>query len=157
MANRHPRVNILQPGPGVGGHCIAIDPWFLAEETQSAKLILAARAVNDERPLRMANQFRKMLGNSKVKKVGILGVAYKKNIDDHRESPAEALTKDLLQSGFEVMAHDPLVKDWPHAIAEDLSALTDWADAFILVTDHDSYKNFQTQKPLLDTRNLLAQ
>lgn len=157
LANRHPRVNILQPGPGVGGHCIAIDPWFLAEETRSAKLILAAREINDERPSRVVNQFKKMLGTSSVKKVGVLGVAYKKNIDDHRESPAEELTKILMNSGFEVMAHDPLVKDWHFSIENDLPTLTDWADAFILVTDHDVYKKFQTQKPILDTRNLLSQ
>ncbi len=152
LANRHPRVNILSPGPGVGGHCIAIDPWFLTEDTQSGKLISTARMINDGMPKAVVKRLQKKLG-ALPKKVGILGVAYKKNVDDARETPALHIWEELIAQGCEVKAHDPLVKAWDYPVEKNLDSFSDWADAFLLVTDHDDYKSFHTKKFLLDTRN----
>ncbi|MCC6953895.1 MAG: UDP-N-acetylglucosamine 2-epimerase (non-hydrolyzing) [Deltaproteobacteria bacterium] len=155
LANRHPRVEIMQPGPGVGGHCIAIDPWFLTENTKNAKLIVAAREINDSMPGYVTQRLYRESGNKGQKlKVGVLGLAYKKNVDDARETPAEHIIELLQKDGHEVRAHDPLVKDWDGPREKDLAALEQWADALILVTDHDAYKSFRTTKLLVDTRNL---
>ncbi|MDR2520208.1 MAG: nucleotide sugar dehydrogenase, partial [Eubacteriaceae bacterium] len=89
LANRHPRVNILEPGVGVGGHCIAVDPWFLVEEFQGdARLVSTARLVNDEKPYRIANRLMEKVSYDKSSTIGILGLAYKADIDDFRESPS---------------------------------------------------------------------
>ena len=86
LANRHPRVNILNPGPGVGGHCIAVDPWFLVENTKSGDTVRLARKINNERPSLIAQKLLSKLNGKK--KVGILGIAYKPDVDDTRHSPA---------------------------------------------------------------------
>jgi UDP-N-acetylglucosamine 2-epimerase (non-hydrolysing) len=157
LANRHPRVNILQPGPGVGGHCIAIDPWFLTEDTDKAQLITLSREINDSMPEKIVNRLYKILNDKNRKmKVGILGLAYKKNVDDARETPAEHIITRLIADGHDVKPHDPLVKNWPTPIERDLDTLENWADAFILVTDHDAYQQFKTRKPIVDTRDLLS-
>jgi UDP-N-acetylglucosamine 2-epimerase (non-hydrolysing) len=154
LANKHPRVNILNPGPGVGGHCIAVDPWFLTEDTDKAKLIPAARMINDARPSSVAHKMDSAL-NGKKSKIGILGVSYKKNVDDSRETPAEKIVEELLHLGHEVIVHDPFVSDW--ILTENnknFESFSKWADAFILVTDHDIFKDMKFEKPILDTRNL---
>ena len=95
LANLHPRVNILSPGPGVGGHCIAVDPWFLTENTLNSKLIASARSVNDNMPLYVFKKAKKIISHCTEKplRVSIFGVAYKGNIDDARETPALKLIK----------------------------------------------------------------
>ena len=96
LANRHPRVQILRPGPGVGGHCIAVDPWFIAASApQHTALIQAARRVNDERPARVIAQVRALAARLRKPKVACLGLAYKPDIDDLRESPALHIAKAL--------------------------------------------------------------
>jgi len=154
LANKHPRVNILSPGPGVGGHCIAVDPWFLVEAAKSAKMIKLARQINDNRPLEVVNEAIALMPKG-AKKIGILGVAYKKNVDDSRESPAENICHILKEKGFEVKAHDPHVKDWPEALVKTTDELQTWADFLLLVTDHDEYKTLNLKKPLHDTRNCI--
>jgi UDP-N-acetylglucosamine 2-epimerase (non-hydrolysing) len=154
LANKHPRVNILSPGPGVGGHCIAVDPWFLVESAKSAKIIKLARQINDQRPLDVVNEAISKMPKG-TRKVGILGVAYKKNVDDSRESPAEHICHYLRERGFEVKAHDPFVKDWPEALSSTSDDLQEWADYLMLITDHDEYKNLKLRKPIYDTRNCI--
>ncbi|RHW75706.1 non-hydrolyzing UDP-N-acetylglucosamine 2-epimerase [Colwellia sp. RSH04] len=158
LANRHPRVNVLTPGPGVGGHCIPIDPWFLVENTRAGEFVRLARAINDKRPSIVAQQTLNLLQevtSSKElhgKKVGILGVAYKANVDDCRESPAEDVLAHFEQAGVEVNYHDPFVEHWRCAKADSIEQLDSWADVLILVTDHQCYNNLHVTSPLLNTR-----
>lgn len=140
LANRHPRVNILSPGPGVGGHCIPIDPWFLTEDTKNAKLIETARRVNDEKPHWIVNKLLKSM-ELKNKKVALLGVAYKPNVDDSRETPASEIYKLLIESGVSVKCHDPLVHKWEVDLYK-FEDLRDWADCFLIVTQHDDFKKY---------------
>lgn len=108
LANKHPRVNILTPGVGVGGHCIAVDPWFLVEKFgDNAKLINTARHVNDFKPLWVSDQVEEEINHDKNVKIGVLGLAYKPNIDDLRESPSIILAEDLIKKGYTVYGCEP--------------------------------------------------
>jgi UDP-N-acetylglucosamine 2-epimerase (non-hydrolysing) len=98
LANRHPRVNVLTSGPGVGGHCIPIDPWFLVENTKAGEFVLLARAINDQRLIDVANKVIEQAKKQGYQKIGILGVAYKPNVDDCCETPAEPLVHALQQA-----------------------------------------------------------
>jgi UDP-N-acetyl-D-mannosaminuronic acid dehydrogenase len=112
LANKHPRVNILKPGVGVGGHCIAVDPWFLVERfLDEAKLIRQAREVNDNKPRWTADLVEKNIGNDKNAVIGILGLAYKPDIDDFRESPSIELAHILMDRGYKVIACEPNSSD----------------------------------------------
>ena len=153
LANRHPRVNVLTPGPGVGGHCIPIDPWFLVENTKAGEFVRLARAINDKRPSIVAKQALDLLaGDVKGKKVGILGVAYKANVDDCRESPAEAILEYFNNAGVNVSYHDPYVESWDCPRIATIDELDNWADVIILVTDHECYSNLSLATTLLNTR-----
>lgn len=111
LANKHPRVNILTPGVGVGGHCIAVDPWFIVEKFgENAKLINTARHVNDFKPLWVSNQIEEEINHDKNVKIGVLGLAYKPNIDDLRESPSIVLAEDLIKKGYTVYGCEPNTK-----------------------------------------------
>lgn len=112
LANRHPRVDILQPGPGVGGHCIAVDPWFIvAENPELARLIGTAREVNNAKTKWVVAQVLDAVGHLGIRRrparVACLGLAYKANIDDLRESPALEVARALARSGIEVLACEP--------------------------------------------------
>jgi UDP-N-acetylglucosamine 2-epimerase (non-hydrolysing) len=153
LANRHPRVNVLTPGPGVGGHCIPIDPWFLVENTKSGELVRLARAINDKRPSIVAQQALDLLGvDVKGKKVGILGVAYKANVDDCRESPAETVLEYFNLAGVDVSYHDPYVESWDCPRIKTIGEMDEWADVIILVTDHECYSNLSLNTAMLNTR-----
>jgi len=152
LANRHPRVNVLTPGPGVGGHCIPIDPWFLVENTKSGELVRLARKINDERPNIVAQQAIDKLKSIGGNKVGILGVAYKANVDDCRETPADAILAYLQKAGIETCYHDPYVPTWECARMNSISEIDDWADTLILVTDHTCYTDLNVKTALLNTR-----
>ncbi len=158
LANRHPRVNVLTPGPGVGGHCIPIDPWFLVENTKAGEFVRLAREINDNRPAIVAKQTLDLLASSigstelKHKKVGILGVAYKANVDDCRESPADAILSYFQQQGLAVGYHDPFVQSWQCTKYDTIADIDNWADVLILVTDHECYSNLSVNTPLLNTR-----
>ncbi|NMP30543.1 UDP-N-acetylglucosamine 2-epimerase (non-hydrolyzing) [Thalassotalea sp. M1531] len=151
LANRHPRVNVLTPGPGVGGHCIPIDPWFLVENTQAGEFVRMARKINDARPAIVAQKALDMLQTGN-KKIGILGVAYKADVDDCRETPAQPILQHFEQAGATIRYHDPFVPSWGCQKVETLEELDEWADALILVTDHTCYKNIKVNSPLLNTR-----
>jgi UDP-N-acetyl-D-mannosaminuronic acid dehydrogenase len=111
LANKHPRVNILNPGPGIGGHCIAVDPWFIVDAAPSeAKLIRAAREVNDSKPHWVLEKIKTKAARFKNPVIGCLGLAFKANIDDIRESPALEITRELIASGIgKIMACEPNV------------------------------------------------
>jgi UDP-N-acetyl-D-mannosaminuronic acid dehydrogenase len=108
LANRHPRVNILRPGPGVGGHCISVDPWFLVEAAPDlTPLIHAARLVNDAQPAFVVDLIQSALGDLAGRRVAVLGLAYKPDVDDLRESPAIRVANLLGQAGAAVRAYEP--------------------------------------------------
>lgn len=152
LANRHPRVNVLTPGPGVGGHCIPIDPWFLVEGTKSGEFVRLARAINDKRPTIVADEAIELLKSVHGEKIGILGVAYKANVDDCRETPADAILQHFEQAGVVVKYHDPFVPKWDCNRVESLAEMETWADVLILVTDHSCYRDIEVSIPMLNTR-----
>jgi UDP-N-acetyl-D-mannosaminuronic acid dehydrogenase len=108
LANRHPRVNILRPGPGVGGHCISVDPWFLVEAApELTPLVRAARQVNDDQPQYVVELVRRAAGQLQGCRIAALGLAYKPNVDDLRESPAIQIARLLVEAGAQVTAYEP--------------------------------------------------
>lgn len=155
LANRHPRVNVLTPGPGVGGHCIPIDPWFLVENTKAGEFVRLARAINDRRPIELANKIIEQAKSQGVQKIGILGVAYKPNVDDCRETPAEPLVHTLQQADLQVKYHDPYVPQWSVERVNAVEDLFAWADVIVLVTAHTCYKTLKASDTLIDACGLL--
>ncbi len=161
LANKHPRVNVHLPGPGVGGHCIAIDPWFLTETSERASLIRAARHINDDMPMHVVRLTTSLMPKGS-KRVTLLGVAYKPDVDDARETPATHIMELFRQRGFDARAHDFHVKHTDFELHELDEALAD-ADALILVTHHALYKDLDPRRIaklvrnrlLIDTRNHL--
>jgi UDP-N-acetyl-D-mannosaminuronic acid dehydrogenase len=165
LANKHPRVNILKPGPGVGGHCIAIDPWFLTEASTKAVLIKAARNINDAMPSHVIELAKDVLKDINQPKVTILGMAYKANVDDARETPATEIINEAKKLGWQVAMTDPYVKTSEFPDLQDIdTAITD-SDCVILVTNHDQFleidpstvKGKMKTLNLIDTRNFLDQ
>lgn len=160
MANRHPRVNILKPGPGVGGHCIAIDPWFLTENSTRCKIISLAREINDSMPNHVLKMVKEMINGIKKPLITVLGVAYKGNVDDARESPAIKFIKLAENEGYMIKCHDPYVKRFPYELLSLWDAIED-SDCIVLIADHDVFQTIDPfilnvrNKNLVDTRNLL--
>lgn len=170
LANRHPRVNILQPGPGVGGHCIAVDPWFIVSKTpDEARLIRTAREVNDSKPEWVLNKVKMAVAdflqgnpNKTAADVTIAcyGLSFKPDIDDLRESPAMLISKRILDShpGAVVIA-EPNITELPSSLLgaqllEPEVALT-IADIQLLLVDHTVFKNMLVTKGLIiDTRGI---
>lgn len=163
LANRHPRVNVHQAGPGVGGHCISVDPWFLVDRFPGqAKLIHLARLRNDGMPAHVADGTLELLAGIESPKVAALGLAFKGNIDDLRESPALAVIRLLQASGVEVSACDPFVRNAP-VPQDSLDNALQGADCLLVLTDHDEYRHLtpahaarlMRSKVAYDTRNVL--
>jgi UDP-N-acetyl-D-mannosaminuronic acid dehydrogenase len=112
IANRHPRVKILSPGPGVGGHCIGVDPWFLVEAAPDlTPLIQTSRRVNDSQPQVIVNMIRKAIGDLRGRVIAVLGLAYKPDVDDLRESPSIEVARRLAESGALVRSYEPYKPD----------------------------------------------
>lgn len=112
LANKHPRVNILMPGIGVGGHCIPIDPWFIKEvDPANSRLIFTSRLINDEMPHRIAAKIRHAVRAINAPKIVAIGAAYKANTEDTRESPALEIVDLLREDGYDVTHYDPMVDD----------------------------------------------
>ncbi|MGL4626228.1 MAG: UDP binding domain-containing protein, partial [Plesiomonas shigelloides] len=173
LANRHPRVNILLPGPGVGGHCIAVDPWFIvAQNPEEARLIRAAREVNDGKPhwvvektkLAVAECLTATGKRAQDVKVACLGLAFKPDIDDLRESPAMEITQLIADwHAGQVLAVEPNVHELPkklHGKVELVSteqALAQ-ADVLVLLVDHQQFKVILseqvTQNWVVDTKGV---
>lgn len=144
IANLHPRVEILRPGPGVGGHCISLDPWFLAQAApEETQLIQAARRVNDGQPEHTVRLIESAAGGLTGRSVAALGLAYKAEVDDLRESPAMAVARGLVRGGARVRTWDPFAPgatvDGAHA-AEGVDDALRGADALVLLVDHRSLR-----------------
>ncbi|WP_141080965.1 nucleotide sugar dehydrogenase, partial [Campylobacter lanienae] len=121
LANKHPRVNILTPGCGVGGHCIAVDPWFICSNApEYSKLIKTARLVNDSKPKYVISKIKEKIKDIKNPKIACLGLAFKPNIDDLRESPAVLITEELSQiPNSQIYAVEPNIKSLPKQLNKD--------------------------------------
>jgi len=150
LANRHPRVNLLNPGPGVGGHCIGVDPWFLVEAAPDiTPLIHAARTVNDAQPEFVVDLIRRTCGSLEGNHLTVLGLSYKPDVDDLRESPAIKVAQTLARAGALVTTYDPLT---PTATvpgcqpAETLEAALHSAECLILLVAHTSLKNLDARR-----------
>ncbi len=162
LANHHPRVKILSPGPGVGGHCIAVDPWFLTEATNRCRIINTAREINDSMPAYVLSKVKGMTTGIPRPKITVFGVAYKGNVDDARETPALKFIKLAESEGFTVCTYDPLVRrfEMPLSSMEDAVRGT---DCIVIITDHDEFKGLDyghlldnaRHRNVLDTRNVV--
>lgn len=152
LANRHPRVNVHNPGPGVGGHCIPVDPWFLIEGVpEESKLLLMSRNLNDGQSARLMDR-AEMAGLERGSKVAVLGAAYRGDLDDARESPTETLLDVLQSRGYEWSIHDPFVTRMETHngvsanLTMDLEAALVGAEAAIIMTDHSVYRALSPEK-----------
>ena len=166
-ANLHPRVHVLKPGPGVGGHCIPVDPWYLVEAfPQHTGLLRQARQVNDSQAERVLDQMWATGDLKPGKKLAILGAAYKPDIDDPRESPAALLAAAARKRDLEVSVHDPLVKAGHHHglfVSNDLPGCLHGAAAAALLCEHRAYRVLSAKfflehlsgKLIADARNWL--
>ena len=143
LANRHPRVNILTPGVGVGGHCISVDPWFIVEQFEEAKLIHTARQVNDYKPFWVVDKIEQKLASDKTKTVAILGLAYKPDVDDLRESPSVIIAEELKKRGYQVIACEPNVKaaEYKGIPLLDAQECVRKADAVLLAQKHKEFSD----------------
>lgn len=150
LANRHPRINILRPGPGVGGHCVSVDPWFLVQSApQQAELIRAARRVNDNQPAHAAGLVERALGGLPGRKLAALGLAYKPDVDDLRESPALEVTRLLVEGGAQVRTFEPFAPDRTVPGAQAASSLAEalhGAEVVVLLVDHSQFRDLQPEQ-----------
>jgi len=171
LANRHPRVNILQPGPGVGGHCIAVDPWFIVSKTpEEARLIRTAREVNDSKPEWVINKIKQAVAEyltentdktAKDVTIACFGLAFKPDIDDLRESPALAITQRIAEEHpGPVLAVEPNIKTLPENLhtrlqLNNMTEAVTLAHIGVLLVDHREFKTMPvTMTKLVDTRGI---
>ena len=163
MANKHPRVNIHQPGPGVGGHCLAVDPYFIVEKApDKANIIALSRETNNSMPKFVLDQVTELTQGIAKPVISVFGITYKGNIDDMRESPAMEIIELLNEQGFNVKVHDP------HVVTEELVLLdakeaVKESDLILILADHDEFKDMNYEElaklmntaQVLDTKNIL--
>lgn len=168
LANHHPRVNILMPGPGVGGHCIAVDPWFIvAAAPAQARLIRTAREINDRRPQLVVDSVTKAAGLIANPIVACLGLAFKADVDDLRESPALAITKNLSEQlpGAKILAIEPHIETLPTTLTNlanvslvDAEEALTRANLVVLLVDHTQFRSITPfdlrGKQVIDTRGI---
>jgi len=168
IANKHPRVNILQPGPGVGGHCISVDPWFLVGDYPGlANIILAARKINDSMPdfvLERINNIMKEKGIADIGRVGLYGLTYKENVDDMRESPTLQLLDSMERHlcGGNIKVYDPYIAQDvvnPNVAIQyhDFDMFLHDVDLIVLLVAHNEIKDNMSKlegKVILDTRKI---
>lgn len=170
LSNRHPRVNILQPGPGVGGHCIAVDPWFIVSQSPiDAKLIKQARSINDQKPLWVIEKVKLAIANilladplksSSDIVIACYGLAFKPNIDDLRESPAVIIAKKIIamHSSTVLLVEPNIVKlplDLKGGLLSNIDIAFSKADIHLLLVDHDVFKLAQpSDGVIIDTRGI---
>lgn len=167
LANRHPRVNILSPGPGVGGHCIAVDPWFIVDSApETAKIIRSAREINDSKPLYVIDKIKQAADEFKRPVVACLGLAFKADIDDLRESPALDITQQLAQQEVgEIIAVEPNISTLPESLVSlniqhmSLEDAMSKANIVVVLVDHSEFKSLSLEiiknKIVIDTRGLI--
>lgn len=170
LANRHPRINILQPGPGVGGHCIAVDPWFIVSKTpEEAKLIHIARKVNDQKPLWVIDKVKIAIVDflqdnpektAKDITIACYGLAFKPNIDDLRESPALKIARNIanMHSGI-TLGVEPNIRELPNNIKAiklvKFNQAIELADIHLMLVDHNEFKTAQFDiSNMIDTKGI---
>jgi UDP-N-acetyl-D-mannosaminuronic acid dehydrogenase len=162
LANRHPRVNILSPGPGVGGHCISVDPWFLVHAQPAlTTLIRTAREVNDAKPAHVVQHVVKLAGQFSSPKIGCLGLTYKADVDDLRESPSLSIVRQLREEKVgKVLACDPLLSEDRFQEFElySLEHVLQHSNILVLLTDHRPFRDVPSkilqEKIVVDTRGI---
>ncbi|MGO1537192.1 MAG: UDP-N-acetyl-D-mannosamine dehydrogenase [Yaniella sp.] len=168
LANRHPRVNILNPGPGVGGHCIAVDPWFIVSTTPTAKLIKQARLVNDSKPDWVMEKIEEEISKADgAATIALLGLAFKPNIDDLRESPAMKIAERVADEhvGNRVLVVEPYVDEMPAKLKDRKNVefmktedAIEQADVVVLLVSHKDFEGVQNNVPegtaVIDTTGL---
>jgi len=167
LANRHPRVNILSPGPGVGGHCIAVDPWFIVDSCpDEAKIIKQARLTNDAKPHYVIEKIKRAADEFKRPVIACLGLAFKADIDDLRESPALEIVKELAANKVgEIIAVEPNIKQLPESLSTSGIVLTsldvalEKANVIVVLVDHKQFKTADrtqfSSKVVIDTRGII--
>ncbi|MDW0114034.1 nucleotide sugar dehydrogenase [Sporosarcina saromensis] len=166
LANYHPRVNVHLPGPGVGGHCIAVDPWFLVElDPEQARLIELARNTNDGMPQYTARMTMGILSENNIQdaKLAVFGLAFKGNVDDMRESPSVDVVTELSKHTIQVNAYDPHIKN--NNIPEQTQLLEeaiDGASAILVLTNHNEFLDINPSelgglknRIIIDTKNCI--
>lgn len=168
LANHHPRVNILQPGPGVGGHCIAVDPWFIVSSVpEEAKIIKMARDVNDGKPAWVIEQVKAAFEGKESSTVAALGIAFKNDIDDLRESPSLSIVKTLGEENpdLDIRVVEPNVAELPDSLSsvpnlkkQDLETAVHDADVVLLLVNHKEFLQMDTTllegKSVIDTKGI---
>jgi len=166
LANRHPRVNILQPGPGVGGHCIAVDPWFIVHGApEHTPLIRTARGVNDGKIHHVIARAEALIAAHPAARVACLGLAFKANIDDFRESPARLVAATLARRfGSRIKVVEPYARELPREFTDtaaeliDLDTALEQAEILLVLVDHDQFKAVplaeRADKLVYDTRGI---
>jgi UDP-N-acetyl-D-mannosaminuronic acid dehydrogenase len=160
LANKHPRVNILQPGPGVGGHCIAVDPWFIVDSApDQSRLIRMAREVNDSKPHFVVEKVKKQAQKFKAPVIGCLGLAYKNDVDDLRESPALDITRELIKERVgRIMVCEPYVKTFKEFDLHPLDEVLKESDILVLLVNHKQFydvdRELLKEKIVIDTRGI---
>lgn len=164
IANKHPRVNILKPGPGVGGHCISVDPWFLVGDyPQLVNVVLSAREVNDSMPKYVFDKIHKIMKENNIKKysqVGLYGLTYKENVDDIRESPGLQLISIFEKYNIdEIKVYDPYIKPGFFSYqCDNLNEFMEGLELVIILVAHDEIKNninILRNKIIYDTQNVI--
>jgi len=158
LANRHPRVDILAPGPGVGGHCIPVDPHFLANANPFiTELIATSRRVNERMPEIVVRHVAELLGPSVGARVALLGASFKANVDDTRESPTEHVDELLRGEGYETRVFDPIAERYARPLCSSLEEAVRGCDAIVLMVDHDVFARLDPAAigPLCRTRNVI--
>lgn len=169
LANRHPRVDILRPGPGVGGHCIAVDPWFIVDSApKESRIIHTARLVNDYQPHYIINKIKCLTEKFTNPSIACLGLAFKKDIDDLRESPAIEIVRHLLKEKFgKLLVVEPNIKKLPEKLHNENIEFCGLADAIaradivVVLVDHKEFFNIDKSvlrgKYVIDTRGILEE
>ena len=162
MANKHPRVNLHHPGPGVGGHCLAVDPYFIISKApEQAKMIQLSRQINNSMPKYVFDAVEKLLEKQEGAKITVFGLTYKGNVDDIRESPAMEIYEMLNKtSKYTVIAYDPHVN--LSFVEKDLEAALTDSDLVLILTDHNEFKNLDNpvfekmrNAQIFDTKNVV--
>ena len=157
IANKHPRVNILKPGCGVGGHCIAVDPWFLVSQNiKESNLLITARKVNDQKAnwvikkiQAKGESLKKEIG--RVPNIGLMGITFKANVTDIRNSPALEIIKALTNSNLNIMPYDPFVKHSEFFNIYSIEDINKYADLIVYLVPHEDFKNFKFEgKNIID-------
>jgi len=160
LANKHPRVNILQPGTGVGGHCIAVDPWFLvAHDEKNSRLIRTAREINNHKTIWVIEKIKIAIADINAKKnikpkVACLGLAFKPDIDDLRQSPALEVATSLTQQNYDVILVEPNIDNHESLNLIDIDSAINQSDLLVILVKHKEFLAHEVKQKLKDSNTL---